>query len=92
MLLAVIFFSAALVAASVVFLTFSTMVNQLKQIGVPKRTLSQILLDPRGIVREHNRLFPQSSLMLAFWFSLIFLVVCLSSMVLTLALAIPRSS
>jgi hypothetical protein len=40
------------------------MFNQIKQIAATERRISSIFLDLRGIIREHNRLFPQSGRML----------------------------
>jgi hypothetical membrane protein len=55
----VIFLGAALVTVSVIFLIIRRMFNQIKQIAATERRISSIFLDLRGIVREHNRLFPQ---------------------------------
>ncbi len=81
----VIFVGAALVTVSVTFLIVRRMVNQLKQIGATERRISSIFLDLRRIIREHNRLFPQSDLQLAFWLTLIYLAIWLTGMVLSLA-------
>ena len=86
LLWAVIFFGAALVTVSTTLLIVSRMVRQLVKIVAPERRISSSLLDPRLIIREHNRLFPQSELMLAFWLSIIHLVICLSGMALSLAM------
>ena len=86
LLWAVIFFGAALVTVSTTLLIVSRMVRQLVEIVAPERRISSSLLDPRLIIREHNRLFPQSELMLAFWLSIIHLVICLSGMALSLAM------
>lgn len=88
LLLAVIFFGAALLTVSMTLLIVGKMVNQLKQSPTSERPSSPIFLDPRRIIREHNRLFPQSGLMLAFWLSLIYLIVWVSSMVLSLAMEV----
>jgi hypothetical protein len=61
------------------------MVNQLKQIA-PQRRISSISLDPGCAIRDHNRLFPRSGLMLAFWLSLIYLAIWLACMALSLAM------
>jgi hypothetical protein len=58
------------------------------EIVTPERRISSSFLNPRLIIREHNRLFPQSELMLAFWLSIIHLVICLSGMALSLAMDI----
>ncbi len=81
----VIFLGAALVTVSVTLLIVRRMVNQLKQIAPTERRISSIFLDLCRIIREHNRLFPQSGLLLAFWLSLIYLAIWLSGMVLSLA-------
>jgi len=86
LLWAVIFFGAALVTVSMILLIVRRMVSQLMKIVAPERRISSNFLDPRLIVREHNRLFPQSGLMLAFWLSIIHLVVWLSGLVLSLAM------
>lgn len=86
LLWAVIFFGAALVTLNIIFFIVSRMVNQLKHTAASKRMISAISLNPGRIIREYNRLFPQSGLVLAFWLSLIYLVVWLSSMLLSLAM------
>jgi len=86
LLWAVIFFGAAVVTVSTTLLIVSRMVRQLVEIVAPERRISSSFLDPRLIIREHNRLFPRSELMLAFWLSIIQLVVCLSAMALSLAM------
>lgn len=86
LLWAVIFFGAALVTVSMTLLIVSRMVSQLMKIVAPERRISASFLDPRLIIREHNRLFPQSGLMLAFWLSIIHVVIWLSSMLLSLAM------
>ncbi len=86
LLSAVIFFGAALITVSMTLLIVSRMVNQLKQIATPQRRISAIFLDPSCIIREHNRLFPRSGLMLAFWLSIIYLLVWLACMALSLAM------
>ncbi len=81
----VIFVGAALVTVGMTFLILRRMVNQLKQIASPERSISSIFLDLRSIIREYGRLFPQSGLLLAFWLSLIYLAIWLAGMVLSLA-------
>jgi hypothetical protein len=81
----VIFLGAALITVSVTFLIVRRMVNQLKQIAAPERRISSIFLDLLRIISEHNRLFPKSGLLLAFWLSLIYLAIWLAGMVLSLA-------
>lgn len=83
LLWAVIFFGAALVTASMIFLIVSRMVDQ---IVAPEQRISSNFLDPRLIIRGHNRLFPQSDLMLAFWLLIINLDIWLSGIALTLAM------
>lgn len=70
----IIFLIATLVTATVTFLTVSRMANQLKQVAPTERRAS-IFLDLPWIIREHNRFFPQSGPMLAFWLSVIFLLI-----------------
>lgn len=82
---AIIFLVAALVTASATFFIVSRMANQLRQITSTERRISSVFLDLPRIIREHNRLFPQSRPMLGFWLSLIFLLVWLSCMVFSLA-------
>jgi len=86
LLSAVIFFGAALVTASMTSLIVSRMMTQLKQIAGPEQRIYSISLDPRCIIREHSRLFPQSDLMLAFWLSIICLVIWLACMALSLVM------
>lgn len=86
LLWAVIFFGAALVTVSMTLLIVSRMVSQLTKIVASERRICSNFLDPRNIINEHNRLFPQSELMLAFWLSIIQLVICLSGMALSLAM------
>jgi hypothetical protein len=73
----IIFLIAALVTATVAFVNVSTMADQLKKIAPTERKAS-IFLDLPWIVRQHTRLFPQSGPMLAFWLSVIFLLVWLT--------------
>jgi hypothetical protein len=86
LLSAVIFFGAALITISVTFLIVSRMINQIEHVVAPERRISSIFWDPRCIIREHTRLFPQSGLMLAFWLSIIHVVVWLAAMALSLAM------
>jgi len=72
-----IFLLASMVTAAVTFLIVGRMANQLKQVASAERKTS-ILLGLPWIIREHSRLFPQSGPMLAFWLSVIFLLVWLS--------------
>lgn len=90
-LCAVIFFGAALITVSITFFIVSRMVSQLEQIVAPERKISLNFLDPPHIIREHNRSFPQSELMLAFWLSLIYVAVWVSGMVLSLAMDLSYS-
>ena len=73
----IIFLLASVVTAAVTFLIVGRMANQLKQVASAERKTS-ILLGLPWIIREHSRLFPQSGPMLAFWLSVIFLLVWLS--------------
>lgn len=62
LLWAVVFFGAAVVTVSMTLLIVSRMVRQLVEVVAPERRISSSFLDPRLIIREHNRLFPQSDL------------------------------
>jgi len=86
LLSAVIFFGAALVTVSFTLFVVGRILDQLKNVAALERRISSILLDPRCIIREHNRFFPQSELMLAFWLSIIYLVIWLACMALSLAM------
>jgi len=86
LLSAVIFLGAALVTVSFTFFIVGRILDQLKHVAALERRISSIFLDPRCIIREHNRLFPRSGLMLAFWLSLVYLVIWLACMALSLAL------
>jgi len=81
----IVFLIAALVTATVTFLNVNRMANQLKQVGSTERRAS-IFLDLSWIIREHNRLFPQSGPMLAFWLLVISLLIWLSCIVFSLAM------
>jgi len=83
LLSAVIFFGAALATVSFTFFIVGRILDELKHVAALERRIS---LDPRCIIREHNRFFPQSELMLAFWLSLIYLAIWLASMALSLAM------
>ena len=80
----IFFLVAALVTATVTVLNVRRMTNRLKQATHTERRAS-ILQDLTWIIREHNRLFPQSESMLAFWLSLIFLLVWLTCLALSVA-------
>jgi hypothetical protein len=80
----IIFLLASLLTATVALLIVSKLARQLKQAAPTERKVS-ILLDLPSIIREHHRLFPQSMPMLAFWLSVIFLIVWLASLVFSLA-------
>jgi hypothetical protein len=80
---AIVFLVAALATATVTFLIVSRMANQLKQ-SAPSERRASIWLDLPRIVREHHRLFPQSGPMLAFWLSVMFLLVWLTGLVFSL--------
>lgn len=90
LLLAVIFLGAALVTVSFTLFVVGRILDQLKQVAALERRIFSISLDPRRIIREHNRFFPQSELMLAFWLSLIYVVIWLACM--TLSLAMDRAN
>jgi hypothetical protein len=75
-----------MVTISITFLIVNRMISQLKQVPTLERRISSIFFDPRRIIREHNRLFPRSGLMLAFWLSIIYLVVWLTGIALSLAM------
>ena len=78
-----IFLTAAVLTAAVTFLIVGRMANQLRQV-VPAERKPSLLLGLPWIIREHSRLFPQSGPMLAFWLSVIFLVVWLTCVVFSL--------
>ena len=80
----IIFLLASLLTATVAMLIVSRLAKQLKQ-GAPTERKVSIFLDLPSIIREHHRLFPQSMPMLAFWLSVIFLIVWLASLVVSLA-------
>lgn len=80
----IFFLVAALVTASVTFANVRRMANRLKQ-ATPTERRASIFLDLTWIIREHNRRFPQSEFMLAFWLSIIFLLVWLTCLALSLA-------
>ena len=78
-----IFLAAAVLTAAVTFLIVGRMANQLRQ-AAPAERKTSLLLGLHWIIREHGRLFPQSGQMLAFWLSVIFLVVWLTCIVFSL--------
>jgi hypothetical protein len=80
----IIFLVAALLTATVTLLIVSRLAQQLKHVTPTGRKVS-IFLDLPWIIREHYRLFPQSGPMLAFWLSIIFLLVWLTCLVFNLA-------
>lgn len=75
--LALLFLAAAAATAILALLFAGRMARQLKQSGAagPRASLLQGL---PAILREHHRSFPQSGPMLAFWLSIIFLIVWLA--------------
>jgi uncharacterized protein involved in cysteine biosynthesis len=76
-----LFFLVAAVATAIAsFFLVGKMADQLKRASSAERKTS-VLLNLAGIVREHDRSFPRSELMLAFWLSIIFLVVWLACLV-----------
>ena len=82
---AIIFIISTLVTVGVTFLVVRRMANQLKQVALTERRISSFFLDLPSIICKHNRLYPQSEPMLAFWLSLIFLLVWLTCLVFSLA-------
>ena len=80
---AIVFLIAALATATVTFLIVSRMAKQLKQ-AVPSEQRASIWLDLPRIVRQHHQAFPQSGPMLAFWLSVMFLLVWLTCLVFSL--------
>lgn len=78
------FLLAVLVTATATFFLVKRMANQLNQ-SAPTGRRTSVFLDLPWIVREHYRLFPQSGPMLAFWLSVIFLLVWLACVVFSLA-------
>ena len=81
--LTLFFLIAALATAAVNFIIVNKMANELKHAGSSDRRVPA-LLDLPWIVREHNRSFPRSGPMLAFWLSLVFLVVWISCLAVSL--------
>ena len=80
----IIFLIAALATATVTLLIARSLAKQLQQVAPTGRRVS-IFLDLPSIIREHHRLFPQSGPMLAFWLSVIFLIIWLTCLVFSLA-------
>lgn len=78
------FLLAVLVTATATFFLVKRMANQLNQ-SAPTGRRTSVFLDLPWIVREHYRLFPQSGPMLAFWLSVIFLLVWLACLGFSLA-------
>ena len=81
--LTLFFLTATAVTVLVNLIIIGKMANQLKQ-GSPGERRVSAFLDLPWIVREHNRSFPQSGPMLAFWLSVIFLVAWVSCLVVSL--------
>lgn len=80
----ILFLIAALVTAAVSILIVRRMATQLHQVA-PGERRGSILLDLPKIIHEHNRRFPRSEPMLAFWLTIIFLLVWLSCLAVSLA-------
>lgn len=78
-----IFLGASVVTAAVTLLIVGRMANQVRR-AVPTERKSSMRLGLPWILREHSRLFPQSGPMLAFWLSVIFLIVWLACVVFSL--------
>lgn len=79
------FLIGALATVIVILLLVVRMANQLKRVAAEQR-ISSIFLDLPRIIREFNRLFPQSETMLAFWLSFEFLLIWLACIVVSLAM------
>lgn len=79
------FLIGALATVSVILLIVVRMANQLKHVAAEQR-ISSIFLDLPRIIREFNRLFPQSETMLAFSLSFEFLLIWLACIVVSLAM------
>ncbi len=84
--LAIMFLIAALATVSLTFLIVNRMADRLRQIAPTERRISSNFLELRWIIREHERLFPHSEPMLAFWLSLEFLLIWLTCMLFSLAM------
>lgn len=79
------FLIGALATVSVILLIVVRMANQLKHVAAEQR-ISSIFLDLPRIIRDFNRLFPQSETLLAFWLSFEFLLIWLACIVVSLAM------
>jgi len=77
-LLTLIFVLAALLTAIAAVYVVRRMAGELKRIAPTERRVS-FPIDLPGILREHQRAFPQSDAMLAFWLCVMFLLVWLAS-------------
>lgn len=84
--LAIMFLIATLVTVSVTFFIVNRMANRLRQIVPTERRISYNFQELPRIIREHERLFPRSGTMLAFWLSVEFLLVWLTCMLFSLAM------
>ena len=84
--LAIMFLIAVLATVGVIFFIVNRMANRLRQIAPTKRRISSNLLELPWVIREHERLFPRSEPMLAFWLSVEFLLVWLTCMLFSLAI------
>lgn len=80
----IFFLVAALVTAAATLLNVGRMAKRLKRVAPTERRAS-LFLDLPWILREHNRQFPRSEMMLAFWLSIIFLLVWITCLALSLA-------
>ena len=84
--LAIMFLIAALATVSLTFLIVNRMADRLRRIAPTERRISSNFLELPWIIREHERLFPHSEPMLAFWLSLEFLLIWLTCMLFSLAM------
>jgi hypothetical protein len=83
---AIMFLILTLVTVSVIFFLVNRMANRLRQIPPTERRISSNFLELPWVIREHERLFPRSEPMLAFWLSVEFLLVWLTCMLFSLAI------
>ena len=81
--LTLFFLVATAGTAALSFFLVGKMAEQLKRARPGERKAPTFLNLP-GVVREYDRAFPRSGLMLAFWLSVIFLVVWVACLVFSL--------
>jgi hypothetical protein len=81
--LTLFFLVAAVTTATVTFFLVGKMASQLKRAS-PTEKKAYNFFNLTEIVRGHDRAFPRSGPMLAFWLSVIFLVVWLACLVFSL--------